>query len=370
LYLLTLEKRLATETSGNIDLRTKTSLILSQIPGWLDEAWDKKYKSGVISLAQELSEVNVDFLARSPEAGKYVIDFDRFYKVSKKVKHQAYNEGKNPELRYKFSEVSNFIEKTALKQYEEEFAELQSNPDKLMQPFFENKETREPKALDDLYPSADGHGHMSGKLVPENTWTMTFDDGPHKIHTEEMFQTLIQNKVPATFFWQSQNIKLYPQIVAKAKTLGFYRASHSMTHANLPTLKTPQLETEISGAAQVFESVVGSGPTLFRCPYGACGPMNSEIREIIAKNNMLHVHWSVDPLDWQDKNPQSIFDRTRKQIELRGKGIILFHDVHPQSVEAVKLLLPYMKSKKYRMVALPEMITEIRGKEKGPFYSP
>ena len=65
---------------------------------------------------------------------------------------------------------------------------------------------------------------------------------------------------------------------------------------------------------------------------------------------MLHVHWNVDRLDWQDKNPQSIFERSKKQIDLRGKGIVLFHDVHPQSVEAVKLLLPYMKSKKYRMM--------------------
>ena len=370
LYLLTLENRFSSESSGDSDLRAKTSLILSQIPKWLDEAWGKKYKSGVIALSQELAETNADFLEREPRGQQYVINFDRFNKISNKQKHKAYTEGKNPALRIKFAEISNFIEKTALKQYEEEFAEHQSNSEKQLPPLFEDS-SREPKAaLDDLYPSADGHGHISGNKVPDNTWTISFDDGPHKIYSEQMFDVLIKNGVPSTFFWLSQNIKLYPQIVEKAKKLGFYRASHSMSHANLPTLKTAQLENEITQAAQVFESVVGDRPTLFRCPYGACGPMGSEIRQIIAKNNMLHVHWSVDPLDWQDKNPQSIFDRTRKQIELKGKGTILFHDVHPQSVEAVKLLLPYMKSKKYRMVALPEMITEIRGKEKGPYQSP
>lgn len=158
----------------------------------------------------------------------------------------------------------------------------------------------------------------------------------------------------------------YPNIVTQArnneKTNGnkFYVASHSMSHANLPTLNAQKLEVEISDAATLFHKIVGERPTLFRCPYGACGPMGSAIREVIAKNNMLHVHWNVDTLDWQDKNPQSIFERSKKQIELRGKGIVLFHDVHPQSVEALKILIPYMKSKKYRIISLPQMVTEIR----------
>ena len=367
LYLMTLETRLANETNVNQDQLTKTNLILSQIPKWLHGWWTQNYKSGVIALAQDLTDVNEDFLQRYPQGAKYVIDFSQYNKLSKKQMHLAYSEGKNPKLRYKFEKISRFIEKTAQKQYDEEMKQYESSPDNSMTPLFETEESRKTSALDTLEPNAGGLGHMSGRLVPENSWAMTFDDGPHKTLTEEMFKTLIANKIPATFFMLSQNIKLYPQLVQKMKDLGFYRASHSMTHANLPTLKTAQLETEITGAAEVFTQVIGERPTLFRCPYGACGPMNSEIRQIIAKNNMIHVHWTVDPLDWQDKNPQSIFDRTRKQIELRGKGIILFHDVHPQSVEAVKLLLPYMKSKKFRMLALPKMITEIREKE---FYSP
>lgn len=365
LYLMTLKTRLANDTNVNQDQLTKTNLILSQIPMWLHGWWTQNYRSGVIALAQDLADVNEEFIKNNPQGAKYVIDFSPYTKLTKKQLHLAYTEGKNQKLRYKFEKISKFIEKTAQKQFDDEMEE--SKPDDTMSPLFETEESRKTSALDTLEPNAGELGHMSGRLVPENSWAMTFDDGPHETLTEEMMKTLIANKVPATFFMLSQNIKLYPQLVQQMKDLGFYRASHSMTHANLPTLKTAQLETEITGAAEVFTQIVGESPTLFRCPYGACGPMNSEIRQIIAKNNLLHVQWTVDPLDWQDKNPQSIFDRTRKQIELRPKGIILFHDVHPQSVEAVKLLLPYMNSKKFHMMALPKMITEIRGTE---FTSP
>lgn len=156
-------------------------------------------------------------------------------------------------------------------------------------------------------------------------------------------------------------MKTNQSLVEKAKSLGFPRGSHSMTHANLPKVNLDGLKFEITQAAEVFNTIVGRRPTLFRCPYGACGPMGSPIRQVIAENNMLHIAWNVDTLDWQDKNPQSIFERTRKQMELRGKGIVLFHDVHQQSVDALKLLIPWMKSKKYKIDSLPKMISDTRG---------
>lgn len=381
LYLMTLETRLTTDINGDLDLKTKTTLVLSQLPMWLDEARDKKFTIGAIAVADAINDVNIAFIASTPAAARYTINVDRFVKLTLRARQQAYLESKDPKVLSFFKRLSAHIEGSAQKRYEEEIAEQEKNPEKLMLPFFENEkprlepeEKRKPNAvLDDLYPSADGHGHISGKYVPANTWAITLDDGPHPTHTPGMIKLFNDNKVPVTFFWLSKNMNLHPQLVAQArgnfKTTGnhFNVASHSMSHANLPTLNEKQLEVEITDAAALFEKIVGERPTLFRCPYGACGPMGSPIRQIIAKNNMIHVHWSVDPLDWQDKNPQSIVDRTQKQIELRGKGIILFHDVHPQSVEALKILVPYMKSKKYRLISMPQMVTEIREKE---FYSP
>ena len=365
-YILTLETRLMSEINDDADRKTKTTLVLSQLPKWLNEWWGQKLKIGTIALAEAMDDINTKFIASTPAAARHAVNVDQFIKISNRTRHQAYLETVDPEVMKPFKRLSSHIEGSAQKKYEEALAEQEKNPEKLMLPFFESEKRKPDAALDKLFPSAGGNGHISGNLVPKNTWTLTFDDGPHAKHTDGMYRVLNDNKVPATFFWLSKNMNAYPNIVTQArnneKTNGnkFYVASHSMSHANLPTLNAQKLEVEISDAATLFHKIVGERPTLFRCPYGACGPMGSAIREVIAKNNMLHVHWNVDTLDWQDKNPQSIFERSKKQIELRGKGIVLFHDVHPQSVEALKILIPYMKSKKYRIISLPQMVTEIR----------
>lgn len=360
LYLLTLEDRNMLDSKPDPERLIRVKLILSQIPVWLEEATSKGYILGVLPLAQELSAINRAFIERSPEGKNYVIDVERFLSVSNAERAKSFEFSKNPEIRKKFETVSDFIEETATKQYEKLFNEFENKPDDLGEPLVQT--TRLPSAaIDNLEPSSGGTGHMSGNKVPENTWTLTFDDGPHATHTEGMFKVLSQHHVPGTFFWLSKNMKTNQSLVEKAKSLGFPRGSHSMTHANLPKVNLDGLKFEITQAAEVFNTIVGRRPTLFRCPYGACGPMGSPIRQVIAENNMLHIAWNVDTLDWQDKNPQSIFERTRKQMELRGKGIVLFHDVHQQSVDALKLLIPWMKSKKYKIDSLPKMISDTRG---------
>jgi peptidoglycan/xylan/chitin deacetylase (PgdA/CDA1 family) len=54
-----------------------------------------------------------------------------------------------------------------------------------------------------------------------------------------------------------------------------------------------------------------------------------------------HFFWRVDSLDWQDHNPESIRDRVVTQMNAVKKGIILFHDIHPQSAAAAKLMTDY-----------------------------
>jgi len=361
LYFLTLEDRTRLEQSPDIERMTRVKLILSQIPKWLDEAVFKGYSIGVVHLAQELASTNRKFLEMMPQGKPFVLDFEKYTRMSNAERSRAFQLSKNPDIRKKFDTLSRFIDKTAGKQYAELFEEFENKAEELGEPLVQIN-SRMPNVIDVLEPSPGGTGHMTGNRVPENTWALTFDDGPHVNHTEGMYKVLAQHQVSGTFFWLSRNMKTYKSLVQQAKDLGFPRGSHSMSHANLPKLNAQGLEFEITQAADVFESIVGQKPTLFRCPYGACGPMNSPIRQIIAKNNMLHIAWNVDTLDWQDKNPQSIFERTRKQVELRGKGIILFHDIHQQSVDALKLLIPYMKSKKYKIDSLVNVISETRGK--------
>lgn len=331
--------------------------IVPNVKKWVDEAWKKGDKSAIINLAQNLHDVNVQL--GTEQAGVKAPSFAAYLNPSQAMLAEAFKRTKWLVAKRQKTHFDTFIEK--------KFAEyLKERSDESEQEFLNtNNSFRTPQNLDVLEPSPDGKGHVTGNRFPMGKWAMTFDDGPAPTHTQGMVNALKANNVHGTFFWQAQNVLKYPAI-PQTKSPLFSRASHSYTHANLPKQSSAGLEKEITKASTDFAKVVGEKPTMFRCPYGACGPMNGTIRTLIAKNNMLHIAWNVDTLDWQDKNPESIFQRSKKQIDSLGRGIVLFHDIHPQSVIATDKVIKYLKSK-YTVAPLHKLIEESRGK---PYHTP
>ncbi len=342
--------------------------IVENIAGWLKAGAKKGDSSAIISLAQNLDDVNYQVRESLATRGKKIIripSFAKFYLLSAEAYKAAHAQSlKFAKLRQP-TLLDSFIGREWLRykadRESESLNELKNWQDS------ETAAERRPQALDTLYPDAGAPGQVTGNRFPENTWAITLDDGPHPTHTQAMFDVLRQAGITGTFFWQTKNLLAYPNFSARARELGFHRANHSYTHANLPKLGQAGLNHEINDAFDDFQKIVGAQPTLFRCPYGACGASGSTIRQMIAAKNALHISWNVDTLDWQDKNAQSIFERTRKQIDLRRHGIMLLHDIHPQSVVALKLIANYLREKKYSVKALPEIISLVREK---PYASP
>lgn len=357
LYQLTLTN--AHDKGSKHQLAAK--FILRKMPEWMNEGWKQGHKLSTITLAHHLEHINDEFLKEVPNAR--VVSFDQFTKISARDLARLDLDSKAKKNLMSSKKVEGFIQK----EWDEYFKS--ENNAQVFNEFLNGQlESRSPQALDDLLPAADGRGNITGNKFPQGTWALTFDDGPHPKFTQGMFDALSQNGVSGTFFWLTKNIKIYPDLVKRAGNYRFNRASHSYTHAQLTKLSEAQLNYEVKEAFLDFTKVVGAPPTLFRCPYGACGGNGSLIRQKIAQMNMLHVLWNVDTLDWQDSNAQSIFARTQKQISVLGRGIVLFHDIHPQSVEATKLLIPWMKNvKQYQIKPLPEIIGEVREK---PYASP
>lgn len=331
--------------------------IVTNVKKWIDEAWKKGDKSAIITLAQHLNDVNVQ-LGTELEKVK-APSFVRYLNPSEATLKEAHNRTKYLVEHRKKTTFDTFIENKWTEYLNQRRAEDEEE-------FLASQNSfRTPQALDVLEPSPDGKGHVTGNRFPMGKWAMTFDDGPNPTYTQGMMNNLKNNNVHGTFFWQTQNILKYPSYANKKSDL-FSRASHSYTHANLPKQSTAGLDKEINKAATDFAKIVGEKPTMYRCPYGACGPSNSAIRKMIAAQKMLHIGWNVDTLDWQDKNPESIYQRSKKQIDSLGRGIVLFHDIHPQSVTASDKIIKYLKSK-YTIAPLHKLIEESRGK---PYHTP
>lgn len=214
---------------------------------------------------------------------------------------------------------------------------------------------------DVIYPAAGPNGNITGRSFPANTWSLTYDDGPAKT-TDQVLTNLVERKIPATFFVLAKQVEAYPTMAKKLKDAGMDMASHSYTHAQLTKVGPIQLEKEIGTSKKVIEEKLGTTVKLFRLPYGA-GVSVSTVRAKIAAHNMVHVFWTVDTLDWQDKNPQSILARTLKQMNASAKnsGIVLFHDIHPQSVVASTLLMDHFNKQKLIACTVQGVVNQLNG---------
>ncbi len=220
-----------------------------------------------------------------------------------------------------------------------------------------------------IEPSPGSNGNITGNQFPEGTWALTYDDGPHPTRTLEIVDALEKNSIKATFFWLARNATtnqaVVNQVVEKAKSGQFSLQNHSFTHANLAKLKDIDLDYEIIESNRQLANLYGKNPTFFRCPYGS-GVNNAAIRNRIAQEKMIHAFWNVDSLDWQDKNPASIVERVKTQMKKEKKGIILFHDIHSQTVETTNLLFNSLENpnglKDLRWVTLPEIVEELNQK--------
>lgn len=212
---------------------------------------------------------------------------------------------------------------------------------------------------DAIYPSAGPNGNITGRGFPARTWSLTYDDGPGGRTTPQIVDNLKARNIPASFFVLAKQVEALPSTAKKIKDAGFEIASHSYTHAQLTKVGANQLEREIGTSKRVIEDKLGVQVKQFRLPYGA-GVSVSRVRAKIAEHKMIHVFWNVDTLDWQDKNPQSILARTLKQMKASPKnaGVILFHDIHSQSVTASTLLMDYFNKEKLTVCTVQQVIDQ------------
>lgn len=201
---------------------------------------------------------------------------------------------------------------------------------------------------------------ISGAAFPAKSVALTFDDGPHPRHTEEVAALLRKYGLRATFFEVGKNlgtvtgpektVRLLPAatISKRLAEAGHVVANHTYSHRVLAKLTEADRTQEIESTSLLLEKAMGAKPTLFRPPYGA---RNREIVDQITGEGMKNIMWTIDSEDWADPIPESIAMRVLHELNKNQKGIILFHDIHKQSVLALPLVLNELNQQNYNFLA-------------------
>lgn len=187
-------------------------------------------------------------------------------------------------------------------------------------------------------------------LVGKKLVALTFDDGPSSETTPKLLDILEQKDVRATFFILGNRAAANPEIVKSIARDWHEVASHTMRHQNLIKLSASGIQSDIDEANTVFKNILGYKPKLTRPPYGN---INDDVRSYIGTPMIL---WSVDTEDWKNKDTDSIVSTTMSEVY--DGAIILMHDIHPTSVDAIPTLVDTLRDAGYEFATISELTKE------------
>ena len=188
----------------------------------------------------------------------------------------------------------------------------------------------------------------------------TFDDGPSQ-YTASLVDALIANDSKATFFELGNRMKYNQDIVREIYNRGMEVASHTYAHKNLNKLSESEVDDEINSTNIIFNEITGGNIGYLRPPYGNA---NDKVKSRV---NMPIITWSVDTEDWLSRNSEAIYNHILEHVN--DGDIVLMHDIYPETVEAVKMVLPVLKERGYKVTTVSELARE-KGKtlENGHIY--
>lgn len=189
----------------------------------------------------------------------------------------------------------------------------------------------------------------------ENSIALTFNISWGENRIDEIIDVLKENDVQATFFvsgeWAERHPDFLKHITDQSHELGMlgYR------YKNYLEQDIDQVRKDLIYAREVFRKLGFDNIKLLRTPGGE---FNKETVELAKNLNFEVIHWSVNTHDWERPGVDSIIQTTLN--ETKSGDIILMHasDSAKQTAQALKIILPALKNKKYDFVSITELINQ------------
>jgi len=201
----------------------------------------------------------------------------------------------------------------------------------------------------DWIMGTDPHGDRDRPRV-----ALTFDDGPHPVHTARLLDTLAELGVPATFFVVGKDVDANPALVARMARDGHELGNHTYRHRYLPLARSRSVEHELRATDQAIVRAAGVVPKVARPPWGGRSPRNVRVFQRLKKRLVL---WDVNSFDWKGKPAREValrvLDRTR------AGSIVLMHEARDggeTTIEAVRMLVPALRARGFELVTVSRAI--------------
>lgn len=252
------------------------------------------------------------------------------------------------------------------KQYETQLQSLKYQDEKEQQ----KKKEEEEKAKQAKIPKLTEEGKNNVNNIYKSDTKrafLTFDDGPSEV-TNQILDTLKQEKVKATFFVLGSNVKALPNVVKRIYDEGHYIANHGYSHVYSKIYASPQTVldefNQCNDAVKEAIQVPEYNSHLFRFPGGLAGgkhaTIKNEANELLKQNEVMHVDWNSLTGDAETNNLSIEFELQRLRETSEGKNslVILMHDAQAKktTADALPNIIAYLKEQGYKFESFYNII--------------
>lgn len=175
---------------------------------------------------------------------------------------------------------------------------------------------------------------------------LTFDDGPGE-HTGALLDILSEYDARATFYVLGSLVSEFPEQVERMAAERHELGNHTWKHDDLAGMSGDEVRKDIGRTNEAVRELIGSDPLTIRPPYGS---LNGTVRKSVDQPLIL---WDVDTLDWQSRDTEAVSEHALTHT-VPG-SVVLFHDIHETSVQAIPDVLAELHRQGYHFVTVTDL---------------
>ena len=189
---------------------------------------------------------------------------------------------------------------------------------------------------------------------------MTFDDGPHATNTPKLLDLAAKKHIRLTFFVLGECVQQNPAVLQREVAEGHEIGNHSWSHPNLAKLSDEAVRSQLQRTEDIIVKTAGIKPKLMRPPYGEL----TKRQRVWVNHDFGYkvILWDVDPLDWKRPGPEVVARRIIAGT--RPGSIILSHDIHPPTIDAMPQVFDALLAKGFKFVTVSELLAMNKGGER------
>lgn len=191
---------------------------------------------------------------------------------------------------------------------------------------------------------------------------LTFDDGP-AAHTTRLLDLFARYGGKATFFLTGACIEGQQDILRRMVAQGHEIGIHGWDHQDLTTLTAEEAARQIMRTRAAIREAIGADTRLVRPPYGSVNPTLQAVGQQLG---VAFINWSVITMDWELLNAEAVCHQILSQAS--DGAIVLCHDPHPTTVDAIERALPSLLAQGYEPMTVSSLLFSATPPQAGNLY--